>query len=77
MMTRQGIKIISIITAIPVILCILIYFLTAGASVPKTVEQDPSLPHVTINNITFHAETHGDPDNPVVIVVHGVFRRVL
>lgn len=53
------------------VLAILIYFLTAGASVPATVEQDPSLPHVTINNVTFHAETFGDPSNPVVIVVHG------
>lgn len=70
-MKNQIIKIISIIAAIPVILGILVYLLTAGASVPETVEQDLSLPHVTINNITFHAETFGDPGNPVVIVVHG------
>jgi proline iminopeptidase len=70
-MKKQYIKIISIIAAIPVILCVLVYLLTAGAHVSKTVAQDPSLPHVTINNVTFHAETFGDPDNPVVIVVHG------
>jgi len=70
-MKKQSIKIISIIAAIPVIFSILIYLLTAGAHVSETVEQDPQLPHVTINNITFHAETFGDPNSPVVIVVHG------
>ena len=70
-MKKQTIKIISVILGIPVILCVLVYLLTAGASVPQTVEQDPSLPHVTINGITFHAETFGDPNNPVVIALHG------
>jgi proline iminopeptidase len=70
-MKKQSIRLISIITAILAVLCVLVYLLTAGASVPQTVEQDPSLPHVTINNITFHAETFGDPSNPVVIAVHG------
>lgn len=40
-------------------------------SVPATVEDDPTLPSVTIDGITFHAETFGDPSNPVVVVVHG------
>jgi len=70
-MKKQSIRIIAIIATIPVVLCILIYLLTAGASVPDTVEQNPSLPHVTIDGITFHSETYGDPDNPVVIAVHG------
>ncbi len=70
-MKKETIKIISIVLAIPVILCALVYLLTAGAHVAETVEQDPSLPHVTIDSVTFHAETFGDPDDPVVIVVHG------
>ena len=52
-------------------LFLLFYLLTMGASVAKTVEQDPSIPHVTIDGVTFHAETFGNPENPVVIVVHG------
>jgi proline iminopeptidase len=70
-MKKWVIRSISIIAGLSVILSVLGYLLTGGASVPETVAQDPSLPHVTINNITFHAETFGDPDNPVVIVVHG------
>src|SRR6185503_2313758 len=33
--------------------------------------QDSSIPHITIDGVTFHAETFGDPANPVVIVLHG------
>ncbi|MCB0096138.1 MAG: alpha/beta hydrolase [Caldilineaceae bacterium] len=45
---------------------------TAGDhSVPDTVTTDPTLPHVEIDGVTFHAETFGSPQNPVVVVVHG------
>lgn len=54
------------------ILFVICYFLTIGEySVSRTVTEDPSLPSVTINGKTFHAETFGNPANPVVIVVHG------
>jgi proline iminopeptidase len=39
--------------------------------IPATVADDPTLPSVTIDGVTFHAETRGDPANPTVIVVHG------
>jgi|AP12_2_1047962.scaffolds.fasta_scaffold32415_1 proline iminopeptidase len=39
--------------------------------VPATVSDDPSLPRVEIDGYTFHSETFGDPNNPVVIVLHG------
>lgn len=48
------------------------YILTIGEyTVPETVAQDPSLPHITIAGVTYHAETFGDPANPVVITIHG------
>jgi len=48
------------------------YVLTIGEYVvPETVAQDPSLPHFTIDGVTYHAETFGDPSNPVVITLHG------
>jgi proline iminopeptidase len=51
---------------------ILFYLLTSGEySVPETVTQNPSIPHITINGVTYHAETFGDPANPVVIAIHG------
>jgi len=51
---------------------LLIFMLTTGDyPVPKTVSDNTAIPHVTINGVVFHAETFGDPANPVVIVVHG------
>jgi proline iminopeptidase len=50
----------------------LFYALTIGDyAVAETVAQDPSIPHITIDGVTFHAETFGDPASPVVIVIHG------
>jgi proline iminopeptidase len=43
----------------------------AGTLVPKTVEQDPSLPAISVNNALFHAETFGDPNNAMIVVLHG------
>lgn len=53
-------------------LFIVFYIFTIGDyAVAETVAQDPSIPHVTINRVTYHAETFGDPASPVVIVIHG------
>lgn len=49
-----------------------LFIATSGdQTVPDTVDTDPSLPHVTIDDVTFHAETFGDAANPAVVVVHG------
>ena len=54
------------------VLFALFFFLTAGTyTVPGTVADDPSLPRLTLNGRTFHAEAFGDSAGPVVIVVHG------
>lgn len=37
----------------------------------RTVEHDPTLPHITLGDVVLHSETFGDPESPVVIVVHG------
>lgn len=65
-------KIIVWVVVVVIVIFALGFVLTLGEySVPETVAQDPSLPQVTINGYTFHAETFGDPANPVVITVHG------
>ena len=77
--TRVGAKIIrttgKIVIGIVVggaVLFGLCYLLTIGEyPVAKTVAQDPSIPHVIIEGVTYHAETFGDSTNPVVIAVHG------
>ena len=49
-----------------------LYFATSGQySVAATVEDDASIPQVEINGVRLHAETYGDPSNPVIIVLHG------
>ena len=42
-----------------------------GALVPKTVDQDLSLPSIAVNNTLLHAEAFGNPADPMVVYLHG------
>lgn len=42
-----------------------------GNLVPKTVVENPSLPSIAVNGTILHAETYGNPDNSMVIFLHG------
>ncbi len=42
-----------------------------GRLVPLTVDEDPSLPSITVNGTMLHAETFGDPNDPLLIALHG------
>ncbi len=42
-----------------------------GRLVPRTVDEDASLPSINVNGTKLHAETFGDPQNPMLIVIHG------
>jgi proline iminopeptidase len=42
-----------------------------GNLVPKTVVEDPTLPSIEMNGSRFHAETFGNPANPVIVFLHG------
>jgi proline iminopeptidase len=42
-----------------------------GNLVPKTVAEDPALPAIEVNGTRLHSEAFGDPDGPVIIVLHG------
>lgn len=42
-----------------------------GNLVPKTVDQDLSLPSISINGTQLHAEVFGNPDNPMLVFLHG------
>lgn len=37
----------------------------------QTVDDDSSLPSITFDGYTFHAETFGNPENPIVVALHG------
>lgn len=45
--------------------------LAPGALVPRTVDQDPTLPSLLINGNLLHVETYGNPTDPIVVVIHG------
>lgn len=48
------------------------YFATSGQyPVAATVVDDASLAQIEIDGVRLHAETYGDPSNPVIIVLHG------
>ena len=42
-----------------------------GNLVPRTVEEDPSLPRVAVNGTLLHAEAFGNPSAPMIMVLHG------
>src|SRR5689334_5590654 len=42
-----------------------------GALVPKTVDQDPTLPWISANGTQLHSEAFGDRNDPMVIFLHG------
>jgi len=43
----------------------------SGNLVPKTADQDPSIPAIKINNALLHAEAFGPPAGPMIVVLHG------
>src|SRR5512138_3163429 len=44
---------------------------TPGNLVPKTVEDDPTLPRIEVNGTILHAEAFGDPRAPMIMMLHG------
>ncbi|MCK5705957.1 MAG: hypothetical protein KAI29_32630, partial [Cyclobacteriaceae bacterium] len=48
------------------------YMYTSGKwHVAETVAQDSTISHITIDDIVFHAETHGSDTSKTIIVIHG------
>lgn len=42
-----------------------------GNLVPMTVDQDATLPSIAVNGTQLHAEAFGNPDNPLLVILHG------
>jgi len=42
-----------------------------GLLVPLTVTEDSSLPSVEINGVLLHSQAFGDPNDPLLIAIHG------
>jgi proline iminopeptidase len=45
--------------------------LTPGNLVPKTVDEDPSLPAIEINGTRLHARSFGNAGDPLLLFLHG------
>lgn len=44
---------------------------SSGNLVPKTVDQDASLPSIPINGTLLHSEVFGNPNHPMLVFLHG------
>jgi len=42
-----------------------------GTLVPATVDEDPSLPRIELDDTVLHGEVFGDPADPLLVIVHG------
>lgn len=42
-----------------------------GRLVPLTVTEDSSLPSITVNGTQLHSEAFGNPNNPLIVAIHG------
>jgi proline iminopeptidase len=48
-----------------------VYMKDEGNLVPKTVDQDPGLPSITVNGARLHSEAFGPADSALIVVLHG------
>lgn len=44
---------------------------TPGNLVPKTADQDPTIPSIIVENRVLHSEAFGHPDSTIVVCIHG------
>ena len=42
-----------------------------GLLVPRTVDEDLELPSITLNGTMLHAEAYGNPEDPMIVAIHG------
>lgn len=47
------------------------YLANEGNLVPKTVDQDPSLPSIRVNGTSLHSQAFGPLDSTLIICIHG------
>lgn len=60
-----------LLVAVPLAFVIAFVSIHPDFEVATTTAGDPTLPRLEIDGYPFHAETHGDPADPVILVLHG------
>jgi len=69
--TMKRCAVYTISTAIVLVVLFLANTLLRPITFSPTVDLDPDLPSITLDGYPFHSETMGNPENPVVIALHG------
>lgn len=42
-----------------------------GLLVPRTADEDPSIPSIQVNGTVLHSEAFGNPADPMLVIIHG------
>jgi proline iminopeptidase len=42
-----------------------------GLLVPLTADENPELPSITVNGTILHSESYGNPEDPMIVAIHG------
>jgi len=45
--------------------------LEPGLLVPRTADEDSSVPSIAVNNTVLHSEAFGNPADPMLVIIHG------
>ncbi|HXF99438.1 MAG TPA: alpha/beta hydrolase [Bacteroidota bacterium] len=71
MKTLLSTLLVAVLAAVTLTSCETVGWSEPGALVPPTVDEDPSLASLSVNGTLLHAETVGNPNNPMIVVLHG------
>lgn len=72
MYSKTLLKMVVVITGLIMTDCTKERFIDqSGFLVPKTVDEESSLPSISVNGTKLHAEAFGNPSNPMLVVLHG------
>ena len=62
---------VAALAAITLASCDILEPTEPGLLVPLTVDEDPSLPSISVNGTRLHSEAFGNPNDPMIVAIHG------
>ena len=69
---KRGLRWGAYVVAALLFVAAALYLSTMGDyPVAATVTDDDSLPRIEVGSVTLHGESHGDPADPAIVVLHG------
>ncbi len=61
----------ALLVAVTLVSCDTVEPNEPGMLVPQTVDENSALPSIFVNGTQLHSEAFGNPDNPMIVVLHG------